>query len=143
MRVLIKNIFGLYLLLISMGARSQDKCKTESVYTTDSVGNSSFKIPQKFFYKVANYSVKVFLGGEVSIPMLDFRITKKECYKEADSVSYTIQLDLVYEEAGKSVESKLRIRCNYLGAYQIELLYPNKEDRIFYIDQQKAYLRNK
>ena len=76
-------------------------------------------------------------------PLMNFNVARKECNEDSKPGFYTIQLDLFFEEKGKSVESKLKIRCNYLGAYQIELLYPNKEDRIFYIDQQKTYLRNK
>jgi hypothetical protein len=129
--------------LLGIEGLGQNKCQPENIYITDSVGQGNIKIPQKFIHKISEDRVLMFLSDTTKRPLISFRIVKSGCGGEFKPGLYTIQLDLVVENRSELLEAKLKIRCNYLGAYQIELLYPNKEDRIFYIDQQKAYFRNK
>lgn len=138
MKTFIKYTLVLYLLLVGIRVFGQNKCQPQNSYTTDSVGNenTSMKIPQRFIHKISEDRVQVFMPDMPTRPLIDFRIVKSACNEESKPGYYTIQLDLVLENKAKSAEPKYKIRCNYVGAYQIELLYPDSEERIFYINQQ-------
>jgi hypothetical protein len=140
MKALYNQLISAGILFGSFKGSTQDKCIPENVYFTDSVGNMSFKMPQRFAHKINENQLRIYLSDTTTPPLIKFRILKTGCEEEKPGL-HTIQLDLINELNPQKVECRYNIRYNYLGAYQIELLYPNNEPRIFYIDQQKEYFK--
>ena len=96
MKTLFKYLLLVCVVLFSMEGLGQNNCQPEKFYFTDSVGNTNFKIPQRFVHRISEDRLLIFLSDTTTPPLIKFRIVKSGC-DEDNPGSYTIQLDLINE----------------------------------------------
>jgi hypothetical protein len=129
------GILSIVFVLSTSSVSSQEQCKIDSLYTTNSVESGGGKMDLSFGFFFIGDSVFICKGGNFKYQYFAFKIVNKECVWDEQSVNGSISMNVTFQSGAKEKNSILRILFTNRAAKFIEIEHKDIDKRVFSISR--------